>query len=576
MARNARIRIESKYAWDHHRGGWSSVVDHLYRTSHHDNGILFLSAIEERLWHDGAVLEPWVGVLHQVPVHEYEYPDLTRLLSSPQWQDSAGHCRGIFVLCNYVLGFLRPKLVGIPISVIPYPQDLDVPAFSWEIHQQVRRVVQIGEFLRNHQAFFDLQTHRYRKLLLANEEVQRQFHDERVVQNDSVQVWNRISDDQYDKLLSESVVFLNLRDAVAVTVVHECIARATPILVNRVGALEEFLGAEYPLFYNDPEVAQGFLHDDERLRAGHSYLAKLDRKALLSFEAFQRAVEASTVYRSLRSPALLQAGFPRYDVSVVICSCRQVSHIPVLLQALADQDFSGSFEILIWNNNPDGAGTIDAIVADAIAATRAGSLVVTVFHASQNFYSMPRVALSALARAPLMMLCDDAVLPRSSYLRHFVESFERLRRTYGERTAICTRGHQFQPHRLGGHIDDDVWGDEKVVQFFSETDPETDVHFMHADNLLIPTDLMRAVARVEMPDQEWALIGDYWMSFVLSHHLGVNCIKIQGDGAFEFAPGADNVESALFGNADVRSERMRFYIYHMRMNWPRFARSEPA
>src|SRR5258706_9746129 len=137
--------------------------------------MLFLSAIEDHLWYEGAVAEPWVGVMHQVPRHHYNFPDLTRLFASSQWLESAPHCKGIFVLCDYVRRFLREQLPTILISTIPYPQDVSAPQFSWDMYRRARNVLQVGEFLRNHQAFFDLDAGHCTKILLGNEEIRSQF-----------------------------------------------------------------------------------------------------------------------------------------------------------------------------------------------------------------------------------------------------------------------------------------------------------------------------------------------------------------------------------------------------------------
>ncbi len=65
----------------------------------------------------------------------------------------------------------------------------------------------------------------------------------------SVNVIQKLDDTEYDIKLSNTIVFLCLTDANAVNTVIECIVRNTPILVNRLPALQELLGANYPMFY---------------------------------------------------------------------------------------------------------------------------------------------------------------------------------------------------------------------------------------------------------------------------------------------------------------------------------------
>lgn len=85
---------------------------------------------------------------------------------------------------------------------------------------------------------------------------------------------------EYDTLLSKTVVFLHLEDASAVNTVIECIMRNTPIIVNKLPAIVEYLGDEYPLYYNGDnfnEVERFTITDINR---AHKYLAKMNKKYL--------------------------------------------------------------------------------------------------------------------------------------------------------------------------------------------------------------------------------------------------------------------------------------------------------
>ena len=90
----------------------------------------------------------------------------------------------------------------------------------------------------------------------------------------SVKIINRLSNEDYDELLSENIVFLNLVDASAVNTVIECIMRNTPILVNRHPAVVEMLGERYPLYYTDPVTIK---ISDWKIRRAYTYLCNLDK-----------------------------------------------------------------------------------------------------------------------------------------------------------------------------------------------------------------------------------------------------------------------------------------------------------
>ena len=83
----------------------------------------------------------------------------------------------------------------------------------------------------------------------------------------------------YDALLSNNVVFLNLVGASAVNTIIECIARHTPVVVNRLPATVEALGVDYPLFYRNISDVSALL-TMANIKAAYKYLKGLDKNRL--------------------------------------------------------------------------------------------------------------------------------------------------------------------------------------------------------------------------------------------------------------------------------------------------------
>jgi hypothetical protein len=65
----------------------------------------------------------------------------------------------------------------------------------------------------------------------------------------SVEIIDKLENIDYDTLLTENIVFINLVDASAVNTVIECIVRNTPLIVNKHPAIVELLGEKYPMYY---------------------------------------------------------------------------------------------------------------------------------------------------------------------------------------------------------------------------------------------------------------------------------------------------------------------------------------
>ena len=106
---------------------------------------------------------------------------------------------------------------------------------------------------------------------LSRDNISRKIH---IYKN--VHIIKHLENNEYDKLLSENLVFLNLIDASAVNTVLECIVRNTPIYVNRLPALEEILGNKYPLFYNNIDEVSDMLTFDY-IEKAYYYLKNLDK-----------------------------------------------------------------------------------------------------------------------------------------------------------------------------------------------------------------------------------------------------------------------------------------------------------
>jgi hypothetical protein len=108
-----------------------------------------------------------------------------------------------------------------------------------------------------------------------------------------------LSNEDYDDLLSKSVVFVHLYDASANNAVIECIARATPILVNPLPAVREYLGDDYPLYFETLEEAARKVEDRSLIVRAHEHLKQSPLLAKLTGEYFRRSVEESSIYRGL-------------------------------------------------------------------------------------------------------------------------------------------------------------------------------------------------------------------------------------------------------------------------------------
>ena len=87
---------------------------------------------------------------------------------------------------------------------------------------------------------------------------------------------------EYDNLLSENIVFIDLFDAAANNTVLECILRRTPIIINKLPATVYYLGKDYPLFFNHINEVPKLLTTENIVKA-HEYLKNLKLTSVKDF-----------------------------------------------------------------------------------------------------------------------------------------------------------------------------------------------------------------------------------------------------------------------------------------------------
>jgi hypothetical protein len=92
---------------------------------------------------------------------------------------------------------------------------------------------------------------------------------------------NYIDNNSYDKLLSENIVYINLVDASAVNTLIECIVRNTPILINKIPAIVELLGENYPLYYKNNIDVYNLLSDANNIKKAYYHIKKLPKDKYL-------------------------------------------------------------------------------------------------------------------------------------------------------------------------------------------------------------------------------------------------------------------------------------------------------
>ena len=111
-------------------------------------------------------------------------------------------------------------------------------------------------------------------------------------------VHKHLENKEFDKYMTSTVGFLNLIDTSANNGVTDCLSRNIPLLVNCHPAVVEYLGDDYPFYYNTLESANKKINDKKLIKDTYAYLKNLN-KSRFSIRTFIKDFEASNIYKSL-------------------------------------------------------------------------------------------------------------------------------------------------------------------------------------------------------------------------------------------------------------------------------------
>jgi hypothetical protein len=311
-----KLKLADWIAWSHHRSGWKYVLSGLRRL-HHGNGTFFHPFLDGFL-RKNYTNEPWVGFLHNVPHHpqhvdKYKiHPGVSDLIQTRRWEKNYPYCLGIFTVSQHLKSFLNQHL-DVPVSAIKHPIAFPNINFSYEkfINNQNKILLMTGHWMRRFESFYVLNADGYEKQILKcpgfdishlQAELGKLCIDLKFPQlMGGVSIIPYVTNEEYDLLHEENIVFLDLYNVAACNTILDCLARNTPLLIRKSAGAIEYLGNDYPFYYETLLEAKEKLQDFDLIRMTHEYLVQLD-KTDLQLDYFVNQMVQSEVYQNLPSP----------------------------------------------------------------------------------------------------------------------------------------------------------------------------------------------------------------------------------------------------------------------------------
>ena len=297
-----------------HRGGWKSILQRLQINNfYNDNSEYeFFDMIELKfMWNEDknfVCKNKWAGIIHCTP----ETPDflnssnINNLFYNKCFIESLNNCKFIITFNNYITNFLKDKFVELNTNVAVYtlkhPVDSEnIILFDYNnfIANNNKKLLQIGQQLRKMSSIYLLDANNFEKIWLTgtknfnkceellNKEIEFLNIDKKNLKG-SVLMHYTNTFQEYDELLSKNIVFIDLFDAAANNTILECIIRNTPIIVNKLSPIIDYLGEDYPLYFNELNEVPDLLINEKILDA-HNYLTKINKDEL-SIDLFTKKI----------------------------------------------------------------------------------------------------------------------------------------------------------------------------------------------------------------------------------------------------------------------------------------------
>ena len=258
--------------------------------------------------------QPWIGFAHNPPGipewHEYDSSP-QEIIKLESWKTSLAYCRGIVTLSQYLADWYAANVPGVAVTTLKHPTATPQKLFNLEAYQTADcpKIVQVGWWLRRLHSIYELPIDPMNKAILEPTGSKHMHNFQQAlsrevaelgyaVDTSQAQTLSFLTNDDYEDLLSKTVVFTHLYDSAANNTIVECMARNTPILVNALPSVIEYLGPEYPLYFSDLEEAAEKASNLDLINQAWQYLKNLPKDDL-DCEFFYRSFVNSDLYKTL-------------------------------------------------------------------------------------------------------------------------------------------------------------------------------------------------------------------------------------------------------------------------------------
>ena len=272
------------------------------------SSIKFIDCIESRFsqWSSNAttlVNEPWIGMFHYSPdLPFFIRDDLNYIANNSNVLNNLNYCKGIIVLSENSYNHLKKNPIYKNINIINFKHPIESIKSKFDVDKFITnknnwKIIQLGLQDRICSCIYTLKTN-YKKLWLPGRDKAAAHYLineckslNKNINLKSVEIKRLENHKEFDNILQNNNVIIPLYGASANNSVLEIIEMNIPAFVTRLCAIEEYLGKDYPLYFNNNEELENIINNEEllieKIKEGHEYLCKID-KTEFRYDHFNR------------------------------------------------------------------------------------------------------------------------------------------------------------------------------------------------------------------------------------------------------------------------------------------------
>jgi len=207
----------------------------------------------------------------------------------------------LYTLSNNHKEYLHNKYPEFKSKIVSVHHPIDLKTdqdkfFNIEKFLNNKKIYNIGWWLRNFKTFIDFDVpQNFKKIILVKKDFEKNFNNKICKHNNmrGIEILYELTNSEYENIFNSSCIFADIVDCSANNTILECIKFHTPIILRRNKSAEEYLGPNYPLFFNNLEELM-VLNEEifmlDLIVQAHYYLKNMN-KHHIELETFNKKIQ---------------------------------------------------------------------------------------------------------------------------------------------------------------------------------------------------------------------------------------------------------------------------------------------